>query len=157
ALLAVFSLFLQTPRGTLRIEVNDPDIKVVVDKGQATIEGAGSREIHLAAGEHGLCVQRGDLEFYTDQFLLRKGAQETLRVQLLAGKVQVVHGSEVIGEKALQPATEVPKPAGPVLGKYALRFLNPGDFVQTPVSFAGTGDFTLEAWVMPHEATGFTT
>jgi 3-keto-disaccharide hydrolase len=55
-------------------------------------------------GEHGLKIKRGDLEFETDRFILRKGETITLRVELLSGKIQVVQGDRVLGKKLLPRA-----------------------------------------------------
>jgi serine/threonine protein kinase/Leucine-rich repeat (LRR) protein len=96
--LAGIVLFWQTPRGTVRIEINDPGIKVALDKDGLTIPGADRQDVSLTAGEHSLHVKRGDLEFDTDKFVLKKGETVTLQVELLAGKVQVVQdGGKVIG------------------------------------------------------------
>ncbi|HEV3261077.1 MAG TPA: protein kinase [Gemmataceae bacterium] len=97
---AVF--FLQTPNGTIRIEINDDTIEAVLTKTGAVIKGADkAKDITVAAGEHGLKIKRGDLEFETDKFVLRRGDTIRLKIELLAGKVQVVQDGKVIGEHAL--------------------------------------------------------
>lgn len=66
--------FLQTPNGTVRIEINDPAIRVVLDKGGATFQGVDKdHKIKLQSGPHGLTITRGDLTFDTDMFELKKG------------------------------------------------------------------------------------
>src|SRR5262249_12827998 len=63
-----------------------------------TIKGADKQDITLAAGEHGLRIKRGDLEFETDKFILKKGETVTLKVEYLDGKVQVVQADgKVLG------------------------------------------------------------
>jgi hypothetical protein len=70
------------------------------------VEGADkTHTITMTPGEHRLLVKRGDLQFETDNFVLRKETTVTLNIELLKGKVQVVEGDRVIGAKAL--------PAGP--------------------------------------------
>jgi serine/threonine protein kinase len=100
-------LFWPTPHGTVRIEVADPDIRVVIDKDALTIQGAGKQDITLRPGEHDLNVKRGDLAFETDKFILRQGETVTLRVELLNGKVQVVQDGKVIGQPLAQNAKPV--------------------------------------------------
>ncbi|HUY34879.1 MAG TPA: bifunctional serine/threonine-protein kinase/formylglycine-generating enzyme family protein [Pirellulales bacterium] len=100
-LLAGIVLFLQTKQGTLRIEINDPAIEVVVDGKGATIKGAKSEEIKLQPGNHGLRIKYGELEFETNKFILNRGDTITLKVELLAGKVRVVQGDTVLGEAPL--------------------------------------------------------
>ena len=46
-------------------------------------------------------IKRGDLEFETDKFVLKKGETVALKVELLPGKIQVVQGDKVIGAKDL--------------------------------------------------------
>jgi hypothetical protein len=108
--LAGVVLFWQTARGTVRIEINDPEIKVALDKGGATITGADKNDIRVAAGAHALHVQRGSLEFDTDQFLLKKGETVTLKVELVPGAVQVVQDGKVIGKGPLPGGVQVIDP-----------------------------------------------
>ncbi|MFO0844625.1 MAG: serine/threonine-protein kinase, partial [Gemmataceae bacterium] len=107
-LLAAAVVWLQTPHGAVRIEVNDPGIEVTIDKGAANIQGAGKEPIRLAAGPHGLAVKRGDLEFETKAFTVRKGETVTLKVELRPGKVQVVQGDTVLGERDLPAKPRFP-------------------------------------------------
>jgi serine/threonine protein kinase len=107
ALAAGVVLFWPTAKGTVRIDVNDPDIQVVFDKDGPTVKGADKQEITLRAGEHGLLVKRGDFEFATDKFLVKKGETVTLKVEMRKGEVQVFHGDQALARKAL-PAVVTP-------------------------------------------------
>jgi len=101
-LVAGVVFFLQTPNGTIRIEINDDSIEAVLTKSGVVIKGADrAHDIHVAAGEQGLKIKRGDLEFETDKFVLKKGETIRLKIELLPGKVQVVQGDRVIGERPL--------------------------------------------------------
>jgi hypothetical protein len=100
-LVAGMVLYWPTADGTVRIEINDPDLKVALDNGGFIITGAEKNNIILAPGKHALHVKRGDLEFDTDKFVLKKGDTVTLRVEVLKGKVQVVQDEKVIGERPL--------------------------------------------------------
>ena len=110
---AIYFLW-QTPNGIVRIEVNDPDIQVVLDKDGPTIKGVGKQDIKVTPGAHGLKIKRGDLEFETANFVLRKGETITLKIEWLEeGKLQVVQaGKGVIGEMA-PPIQEARKETPP--------------------------------------------
>ncbi len=115
-------LFWETPHGTVRIEIDDDQIEATLGKNIATLKGAGAKDISVSAGEHGLHIKRGDLDFDTDKFVLRKGDKVTLKVELLAGKVQVSHDGKVIAVKALPflPVVQPPsKTASPAAGQIA--------------------------------------
>ncbi len=116
----------QTNNGIVRIEINDPEIKVSFDQDGPTITGADQKDIKLRAGEYGLHVERGDLKFDTNQFILQRGETVTLRIEWLkAGKLVVLQGERVIDvkdfAKAKAPpvtgdaAPVVPRAAGPPL------------------------------------------
>jgi hypothetical protein len=87
--------------GVVRLEINDPNIQVVFDKDGPTVKGIGERDVHVTPGAHGLHIRRGDLEFDTDKFLLTKGETVRLKIEWINdGKLQVMQGSKVIGEKS---------------------------------------------------------
>jgi serine/threonine protein kinase len=108
AVLASIIFFLQTSTGTLRVEINNPDIEVTVQGESIVLNSTDKEPITLAAGDHTLIVTRGDLTFQTNHFALTKGETTTVTVDLLPGKVQVVTAGNVIGEKTLERA---PPPA----------------------------------------------
>jgi hypothetical protein len=99
AVFAGIVLFLE--RGTLRIEINDPAIEVVVDGKGATIKGTKPEEIILEPGYHDLRIKYGELNFETNSFFLGHSEKVTLKVELLTGKVQVIRGDTVLGERPL--------------------------------------------------------
>src|SRR5262249_7271147 len=78
AVLAGVVLLLPTKNGVLRIEINDPTIEATVGANGMTIKGAGKEDLQLEPGEKTVKIKRGDLEFETDQFLLKKGQTVTL-------------------------------------------------------------------------------
>jgi formylglycine-generating enzyme required for sulfatase activity len=96
-----------TPRGTVRIESDDPSVEVVFGKDGPTIKGADKEPITLRAGEHGVLIKRGDFTFEADKLVLKKGAALTLKVELLQGKVQVLQDGQVVA------AQDMPVPAPP--------------------------------------------
>lgn len=106
--LALTLVLWPTPRGTVRIESDDPAVEVVFDKDGPTIKGADKKPITLRAGEHGIRIQRGDFTFEADKLVLKKGAALTLKVELLRGKVQVLEGGQVVATQ------DMPLPAPPL-------------------------------------------
>jgi serine/threonine protein kinase/formylglycine-generating enzyme required for sulfatase activity len=100
---AGIALFQQTNHGTLWIEIGDPKIEALVDGQGATIQGARPDEIRLQPGLHFLRIKYGELDFETNKFNLNRADSVTIAVQLLPGKVQVVQGDTVLGERPLPP------------------------------------------------------
>jgi formylglycine-generating enzyme required for sulfatase activity/Leucine-rich repeat (LRR) protein len=96
-----------TPRGVVKIESDDPNVRIVFDRDGPTVEGAGGEPISLRAGEHGVHIKRGDFEFDAEKFVLKKGETITLKVELLAGKVKVTADGRALAEVAL-PARAPP-------------------------------------------------
>jgi hypothetical protein len=108
--LAVGVWYWQTNNGVVRIEINDPAMAIAFDQDSPTIKGVNKQAIKLRAGEHGLHVQRGDMEFDTDKLILKRGEMITLRIEWLKeGKRQAVPGNRVIGEKTAPPVVAAKK------------------------------------------------
>ncbi len=94
--------YVQTPKGTVRIELNDESLEATLTKNGAVIKGTEKNaEIRVETGEQSLKIKCGDFEFETDKFTLKKGEIITLKVELLTGKVQVVQNEKNIGERDL--------------------------------------------------------
>jgi serine/threonine protein kinase len=92
--------FFPSGDGTIRVEVNDKDIKVAIDQGELKIVGADGKAYTVTPGLHGLKVKHGNIEFETDKFTLRKGETLALKVELLQGKLQVAMADgKIIGAK----------------------------------------------------------
>lgn len=89
--------FLRTPSGTMRIEINDPNVKVGFAGKSYTFENKGET-ISITPGEHALRVERGDLKFETKKFTLGRG-DNPLRVDFLEGQLTVKVGDTVIGQE----------------------------------------------------------
>jgi serine/threonine protein kinase/WD40 repeat protein len=115
-MLAGIVFFWQTPNGVVRFEIDDPEIKVVVDKNGPTITGADKQPISLKPGPHGLTITRGDFTFDTTKFQLNKNGKTTLKIDWLPGKLQIVQDGKVIGAKEVQIAKGEPDKGGPDKG-----------------------------------------
>ena len=94
-------LLLPSKQGTIRIEINDPEIEVTVKGTGIVLKGADKEDVKLEPGEHVLHVTRGEFEFDTSTLILKKGETISVKVELLADKLQAVENGEVIGQKEL--------------------------------------------------------
>ena len=99
-LLAAIFLF-QTPNGTLRVEILDPEVEVKVQGTTVILKGADLEPVSLKAGEKKLLVTRGDLSFETDSFTLKQGAETKVKVDLVADSLIATSGGKVLGEKSV--------------------------------------------------------
>jgi eukaryotic-like serine/threonine-protein kinase len=103
-------LFWQSDDGTMvRIEINDPKIKVTIDQQKVEITQLDKEPIELEPGKHVLHVKYGDVSFKSDQFELSDGDNLRLKVEVLKDKVAINDGQ--LGQHSLGP----PKVAGDVL------------------------------------------
>ena len=149
ALLAVIILLLPSRKGTIRIEINDPEIEVTVGENGYTIKGATEKEITLEPGEHLLTIKRDGFEFKTDKFVLNKGETIALKVEFIKDEITVRNGETLIGQRAIHGTT---KPPATVVGdteksRYALAFDGHHDYVGIPTLKIPSGPFTIEAIV----------
>ena len=99
-LLSTIFLF-QTPNGTLRVEILDPEVEVKVQGTTVTLNQANTEPIFLKAGEKKLLVTRGDLSFETESFTLKKGTETTVKVDLVDEMLIASSGGKVLGEKSV--------------------------------------------------------
>jgi len=101
-LLAALVFFVQTGEGVIRVEINDPQIEVAIQGTDITLKQADQgKDVKLSPGEKTLIVQRGDFRFETDKLILKRGETVTVRVELLAGQVQVHQGDNLLGQGKL--------------------------------------------------------
>jgi len=182
ALLGAMVVYFQAPNGTLRVEINDPSIEVVVQGTDIVLKQADQKDVLLTPGPHALTIKRGDFRFDTSRFELKKGKTTTVQVDLLPGKVQVVSAGQVLGQGTIVDATEGLIGYWPLDGD--LQSANASQllvgtprgkpkFVDTPFGQGisldglswidcserealnvGEGEFTLAAWIRPRRQQG---
>ncbi len=88
ALVAAGVFFLPAGNGTIRVEINDDAIEVMLTKTGAKIKTTdGQGEVVVSAGEHKLKVKHGVLELETDRFVLKKGQTVTVKVEWLKDRL----------------------------------------------------------------------
>ena len=119
-------IYVATDKGRIKIEVNDPKAIVLVDGQQVRIEGLGE-PITLEAGEHKLSVKRGDVEVEARTFVVRRGGNPALIVEIepfrpkevlpadpkppAVVKVDSSLTTSIEASKAGSPSAEIPKPS----------------------------------------------
>ena len=101
-LLIAVIILIQTPHGTLRVEILDPEVEVTIKGTELTLSGTDIEPISLKTGEKNLVITRGDLSFETDSFTLRKGMETRVKVELLGDKLIVNGDGKVIAEQRIQ-------------------------------------------------------
>ena len=137
--------FLPTADGTLRVEVNDPDIKVQLKGTNITFTQKKQEPIEIKPGEKTLVVTRDGFTFETNQFILKKGETTVVKVDLLPGKVRVVSDGHVIGLQGFgSNSEETPQQRA----QFALTFDGKRNWIDIPtLKFDGSHPITLEAHV----------
>lgn len=135
-------LYLQTPDGLVKIEINDPAIKVMVDNDGANIlPGGKEHAIKLIPGKHGLTITRGDFKFETTNFEFKKGQKVVICVTYQPGSLKVTQNDTTILEQK-EPVDDR-QPTG-----YALEFDGATSYVTLPqVEYDWKKPVTYEAWV----------
>lgn len=104
--------FLQTKHGTLRVEINDPQITAQISGEKVILrQGDRDKEITLSPGERKLLIERDGFRFETNQIEIRNGQQVSLRVELLDGEITVRKDDKVIGSKTLPTPPSLPQQA----------------------------------------------
>ncbi len=103
----------QTPDGkVVRIECNDPSIKLAFQGGELQVTGAYDQPVTLTPGKVDLKITRPqpdgkDFEFETDKLVVRKGDQIILKIEVLDGEVRIVQdGKGLIDSRPLTSGAE---------------------------------------------------
>ncbi len=103
-MLAGVITYVKTNRGTLRIEITDPLIEVAIQGTDIVVKDEGEEDVRLTPGEHTLHVKRGNLEFDTDAFTLKKGETVAVKVERIGRRVRAMSDKKLLGHR------EEPKP-----------------------------------------------
>jgi hypothetical protein len=86
--------FMQTPDGVVRIQIDDPDVKVSVEGEKAVITQKNAKPITITPGKRGLTIERDGFDFETTEFTLKRRQDTILTVQWLKGNEVVVRQDE---------------------------------------------------------------
>jgi len=132
-LMAGIILKVDTPAGTIILEIDQPEVAGAVvsvdDQQKITIKtGEGKEPIEVVADEktHTLKVTKGGFQTFTKQFTVKAGGKETIKVRLVP-----------LGVAEKSPASE----------NYALEFDGEKCVVKSPVKYDGTHPLTFECYV----------
>jgi serine/threonine protein kinase len=144
-------LFLPAGNGTIRVEINDPDIEVALTAKGIKIKGADKQgDIVVTPGEHSLKVSRGELFFDTDKIVLKKGDVVTVKVEWLKDKLVAARADTgaPLGAKGTTPVGPPSVPGG----NLALQFEGPGRVEIASLKIPTDGPYTLEGYFFPEPA-----
>ena len=98
ALLATTSLLIETPNGTLKVTVFDPEIEVTVKGTGVVINGSTATGIEVQPGNHTLHVSGQGFNFDTSrQLSLKEEATVVVKVELLTDEIRVTGDGLVLG------------------------------------------------------------
>ncbi len=106
------TMFLKTPAGILRIEINDPGIELTVKGTQYVLKGAETKDISLTPSDHILHIRRGDFEFDTKSLQLSKGdlvVVKVVAIRRLKGLRHLDLARTQITDAGLEPLAELPQ------------------------------------------------
>jgi len=110
-LLGAITLFFQSKNGTIVVQIDDPEglieVSVVGENLVINDKQKAGEPITLGAGDHKLRVTRGELEFESDNFTLKRGDRIVLNVKLAEGQVQVVRDQTIIGKRDMPAASRL--------------------------------------------------
>ncbi|NQT16470.1 MAG: SUMF1/EgtB/PvdO family nonheme iron enzyme, partial [Planctomycetes bacterium] len=106
---------MRTPVGTLTVEVSEPGATIEVDDGRVKLALPDDKElveIEVDEGKHTLKVTKGGFEAYTEEFVIKSGGKETIRVTLARSESRRVRKPREL-ERARPAATQATAPASP--------------------------------------------
>ena len=142
-LLVIVVLRFKTPAGTLVIEVDQPGADVSVDDEKITIamaEAGKPVEIKVDEGEHTLRVSKDGFEVKTQEFTMKAGDREAIKVKLVP--------------VAMAGTTKAKVQAAPTTTgeNYALEFDGETSGVRIPrLDYDGIAPITIEALVVAND------
>jgi serine/threonine protein kinase len=141
---------IMTDDGTLIIDVDDPNVEVLVRMKDVIIKNRTTdREFRIKPG-------KGDVEVFekggvgpltTKQFTLNHGGKETVKIRM-----EDVRQATKVAPKVAPKVEPPPMPPTPILEspKFALRFAGQGQYLtNNEVEIPIGGPWTLECWVNP--------
>ena len=109
---------MQTPEGTLIVEVNQADAEISVDDGKVTLKSPSDSEpveVEVAEGKHTLKITKGGFRTFAREFEITSGGEEVIRVTLVPLE------KEVAAKAAPKPAA-TPVAVSSSGGNWALEF-----------------------------------
>ncbi len=108
AMLAIAIFYFKVGDTTIAVEIHDDQAEVTAagDTLRITKHDKSGDAITVKPGEQTLHVTRGDLQFDTDSFVLRRGDKISVSVKVVGGELHVLRDGKVIGRGDLQQAAD---------------------------------------------------
>lgn len=105
---------LPTKDGYIRVEIDDPNISAVLNSNGVTITSTDKSEaIKIEPGTtQSLKITRGDFEFETEDFVLRRGEKSVLKINFVKGKLIATRDGSAIDVEQKNVPKMVLKPLG---------------------------------------------
>ena len=105
---------LPTKNGYIRVEIDDPNISAVLNSNGVTINSKDKSEaIKIEPGTtQSLKITRGDFEFETEDFVLRRGEKSVLKINFVKGKLIATRDGNSIDVEQKNKPQMVLKPLG---------------------------------------------
>lgn len=97
---------LQTPYGTLRVEILDPEVELTIKGTELSFRSDDIEPVSLKTGEKKLVISRGDLSFETETFVLKKGTETRVKVERIGEQLVVNADGRIVADKIV-PQTMV--------------------------------------------------
>jgi hypothetical protein len=96
AMVAVVLTF-RTPKGTLIVEVDDPEIKVAIDGEELKITGAGPQEVRLKPGDHHVTASKDGKPAQVSQEIvtITKNGKQVVKVTIKPEPLPVIAGDPI--------------------------------------------------------------
>lgn len=164
-LLGLVTLYFQTNKGTIIVELDDPEgliqVSVVGEDIIISDQQQAGEPIKLRPGVHKLQVTRGALEFETDEFSLKRGERVAVVVRVASGEIRVVQDQSDHPTLAARPLDAFPQQSGasatasspsnfiqPAQPNFALQFDGQSSYVEIPdLEYESDQPITIEAHV----------
>jgi WD40 repeat protein len=129
------------PDGILVVEVQDPQVRVMIDGGELSFQGAGPQEIRLRPGVHEVQATKGGKTFQDEVVTISRGDKTIIKVRHLPAESGT-------------PAAGSGKPPETPVHPEATLLVHPGPAVTSYVAFTPDGrtlvvaneDGTVELW-----------
>ena len=139
----VFSM--QTPEGTLIVEVNQANAEISVDDGKVTLKSPSDSEpveVEVAEGKHTLKITKGGFHTFAREFEITSGGEEVIRVTLVPLE------KEVVAKPRPAPVSQ-PVAVSSSEGNWALEFDGTDDhvFVRGGRPIQAESPLTVECWL----------
>lgn len=111
-LLPAGTLFFRNGDALVKVEVNADDVEVTFQN-QTLMVADGAHQFKLSPGQQTLHIKSGNVEFDTDKFVLRRGENPIVTVEVVQSEIVTRQGKQIIGRHALSGKPDAAAPTAP--------------------------------------------